>query len=86
MDNQIILEFNEEGQNFHYNHIVNGKPQSPIGTNGYEKLLICRNCEEAGLFADFIIYQYTKLDEKITYYNARHTIKNLTQFLSIYTK
>ena len=86
MDNKIILEFNEEGQNFHYNHIVDGKPQSPVGTNGYEKLLLCRNCEEADLFADFLVYQYTKLDQKITFYNAKHTINNLTEFIFNYTQ
>ena len=84
MNNQIILEFNEEIQGFHYNHIVNGKPQSPINTNGYQKLMVCRNCDEADLFTDFLHLQYRVKDEKLTIYNALKTIENLCGFLAGY--
>lgn len=84
MDYQIILEFNEEIQGWHFNYIVNGKPQSPINTNGYHKLMVCRNNKEADLFADFLVSQYKLRDEKITIYNALKTIQNLTNFIAGY--
>jgi hypothetical protein len=86
MDYQIILEFNEEIQGWHFNYIVNGKPQSPINTNGYHKLMVCRNNKEADLFADFLHSQFREKGEKLTISKALSTIDNLTNFICAYNK
>ena len=86
MDNQIILEFNEEIKSFHYNHIIEGKPQSTPDTHGYKKLLVCRNCEEADMFADFLSVQFILCGKDLNHDLASSTIVNLIDFITAYHK
>ena len=84
-NNFILLEFNEEQQNFHYNKITNGVPEKEINTNGYKELFVCRNEEEANLFCDFLYVQFGLLDnKKLKFKEALHTLQNLSKFIDAY--
>ncbi len=78
----VIVEFNELIQSLHLNPIRNGVPQDAINTNGYQRLIICQNYDEADLFCDFLYEQYFKRGYKISYDEAEYTLKNICKLLS----
>ena len=87
MEEKILLEFNEELQDFHYNKITNGIPETKINTNGYKELFVCKDIDEANLFCEFLFEQF-RLDEekkpKLKIKVALHTLNNLTRFIDAY--
>lgn len=80
--NQVLLEFNENQQQFHYNDIVNGIPQSKENENGWKTLNVCENMHYAQLFADFLQVQYVQ-NHKTSFIELKKTVDNLNRFLSV---
>ena len=83
--NQVLLEFNEEQQQFHYNYVVDGIPQSKENENGWKTLNVCANVQYASLFADFLQVQYVE-KRKASFIELEQTVDNLNRFLSIIYK
>ena len=86
-NNYVLLEFNEEYQDFHYNQFIDGIPEREVDTNGYKKLLFFKDIEEANFFCDFLVIQFGLLDQdpkKLKIKDALHTLNNLTRFIGAY--
>lgn len=79
---QVILEFNEEQQQFHYNCVNNNVPESKENENGWKTLNVCENMHYAQLFADFLQVQYVQY-RKASFIELKKTVDNLNRFLSV---
>jgi hypothetical protein len=80
--NQVLLEFNESQQQFHYNCINNNVPESKENENGWKTLNVCENMYYAQLFADFLHVQYLE-NGKAKFIELKKTVDNLNRFLSV---
>lgn len=79
---KVLLEFNEEQQQFHYNYIVNNIAECKENQNGWKTLNVCENINYASLFADFLQVQYLK-NRKTSFIELQKTVDNLNRFLSV---
>jgi len=76
-----ILEFNEEQQRFHYNDIIDGISKTKENTYGWKTLVICKDDNEASLFAAFLQKQFIERNIKLKFPEAEYTVKNICLFL-----
>ena len=79
---KVLLEFNEEQQQLHYNSVKNDVPESKENQNGWKTLNVCENMHYAQLFADFLHVQYLE-NRKASFIELKKTADNLNRFLSV---
>jgi hypothetical protein len=79
---QVLLEFNEEQQQLHYNSINNNVPETKENQYGWKTLNVCENMHYAQLFADFLQVQYLQ-NRKASFIELKKTVDNLNKFLSV---
>jgi hypothetical protein len=79
---QVLLEFNEEQQQLHYNSIKNNVPETKENQYGWKTLNVCENMHYAQLFADFLQVQYLQ-NRKASFIELKKTVDNLNKFLSV---
>ena len=80
--NKVLLEFNEEQQQFHYNYVIDGISETKENQFNWKTLNVCENIHYAQLFADFLQVQYLQ-NRKASFIELKKTVNNLNRFLSV---
>ena len=80
MKTRTILEFNEEQQMFHYNSVMDYVPKDEENKLGWKTLIVCKDDNEASLFANFLQVQF--LSRGVVKFNElEFTTNNLIKFI-----
>jgi hypothetical protein len=78
---EVILEFNEEQQMFHYNSVINNAPKDEENRLGWKTLIVADSEKEATVYADFLYTQFLKEGKRAKFDELEKTAMNLKRFL-----